>query len=448
MSLRHVHLAPGRRDRPRVAVALALLVVAAGIVVNVWRPLAPALPPVQTALDTFSPAVRRLVAAYRGPVVTAAVLRLAIGIVVPLAFVVGARGRRVVARLAGPVAHRPARAALVGGVIAIVTSLVTLPVDIWIGYVHNGRYGFRTAGALLWARDWLLNASLVWLTVAVGAAVLVAAMRRHPRGWPWRLTVWGTVIAGVLAMLYPLVVQPLFLSTHPLEAGPVRTEVERVLAASGEPGLQILVGDASRRTTRVNAFVVGIGPSRRVVLYDNLLQLPKDQIGLVVAHELAHREHRDIPRGVALTAVGLLPALLVLRRLLTSPGTAQLVRSRGPTDPRLVAVAVAFAAVAQLVGQPVAMVASRRAESAADWRALQVTDHPAALVRTVRIFTVRDLSMPDPPAWTVALWGTHPTIDQRIAMGVAYAREHGIALPDLAQVRADEAAQRHAGAGS
>ncbi len=443
MSLQGVHLGT-RRDRQGVAVVLALLLVIAGIVVNVWRPLAPALPDVQTPLDAFSPAVRDTIAAYRDPAVTAALLRMALSLLVPLAFVATRSGRRAVDRLAGRAAHSPARAALVGVVIAMVASLATLPLSIWIGYVHNGRFGFRTAGPWLWARDWIVGEALIWLVVGVGAAVFVAYVRRHPRGWPWRLTVWGTLVAGVLVLAYPLVVQPLFMATRPLGPGPVRDEVEHVLAAAGEPGLEILVGDASRRTTRVNAFVVGIGPSRRVVLYDNLLTLPPDQVGLVVAHELAHREHRDIPRGTALTAVGLLPALLVLRRLWTSAGTGRLLRTRGPTDPRLVAVALVFVAVAQILGQPFSMYVSRRAEAAADWRALQVTDHPAALVRTTRIFTVRDLSMPDPPGWAVALWGSHPTIDQRIRMAVLYAREHGIGLPDLATVRADEADLRNA----
>lgn len=432
---------PAERTLP--AAVLALVLATVGVAAVVWRPLAPPLGVVATDLDAFSPDVLRTVERFRQPRYVAGVLRLTLELAVPLLLVWTRRGRRLVAWVAGPRAHAPLRGGLVAATVVLLTELSTLPLDVWIGYVHDGRWGFRTSDLSLWLRD---RSVALALTLALGFAagvVLVWAVRRWPRSWPWRLVTLGTAAAAVLVLVYPLLVEPLFLSRTPLSDGPVRAELEEVLVAAGEPGLPISVVDASTRSTRVNAYVTGLGPTRQVVLYDTILALPPDQVAVVVAHELAHRQHADIPRGVVATAAALLVPLLLLRGLLGSPGAASLVGARGSSDPRLVAVAAAFVALVTLVGQPVGNWASRRAEAAADHRALTLSGAPDVLVRTARTFTVRDLSSPEPPRWAVFLWATHPPVGDRIRAAVAHAQRHGLELPELSELRERERELHH-----
>lgn len=421
--------------RPWLVAAAALAV--AGIAVNVWRPVAPPTRPVVTDLDDFPGSVLVVIDAYRGPRRAATMAVLALSAVVPVAVVVTRRGRRLLERVGGT--RRP----VVGGagvaVVAVaLTDLASLPVDLSVGYVHERRYGFRTSDVVGWLRDWGVTHGVAWVLAGLAGAVFVIALGRWPRSWPWRAVVVGTGVSAVLVLAGPLVLEPLLLETRELEDGGTRRAVEEVLARAGEPGVPIVVGDASRRTTKVNAYVSGLGPSRRVVLFDNLLELSPDQVAAVVAHELAHRQHRDIPRGVLLTAAALVPVALVTRAAVESRWVATQFTPRPGGDPRLVAVGVAVVAVASLVGLPVASALSRRAEAAADHRALVLTADPSPLIAIDRAFVLRDLADPTPPRWLHLLVGTHPTPSERIRAAVDQAQRQGYAVPTLAELSEDE----------
>lgn len=445
MSLRKVTLAPdtGRaRDHVLLPGLLAVTLAVAGIVVTVWRPLAPPVS-ATTELDGFAPAVLETVRAYVAPRYLALAGTTALSVLVPFWFLATERGRSVTRRLAGRDPHSARRAALVAVVVIGVASLARLPVALPVAYHRDRDWGFAAGSVWTWLSQWAVTVGGRLLAYAVGAAVLVWAIRRWPRSWPLRLTVLGTVVAAVVVLLHPLVIQPLTLDTRPLEEGPLRTELQQVLDRAGEPDVDILVGDASRRTTKVNAFVSGLGPSRQLVLYDTLLELPQDRITYIAAHELAHRQHEDVLRGVALSAAGILVGLVLLALVLRSPGTAAVLGARAPGDVRLVPLVVVLAVVGQLVAAPVAMAVSRRAEVAADHRALELTEDPAAMVATARTFVVRDLSDPTPPTWVRMLFGSHPTSIERIRAAAGFAEERGIDLPDLAAFRTAEADVRH-----
>lgn len=432
-----------RRERvaPWALAALALAI--AGIVVTVWRPLAPPVGGGTGELGRFGADVLSTVRDYRQPRYLVAVVATTLGVVVPLVFVASAWGRRRVASWSGPGEGGAVRAALVALRISVVTSLMVLPLAVYVGIVHDGRWGFRTRSTPGWFFDWLLRATGRWLMVAVLVAALLVAVRRWPRSWPYRVTVAGTALVAGFVVLHPLVVQPLFLPTGPLAEGPARDAITAVLERGDAADLPIHVGEASRNSTRVNALVTGLGPTERVVVYDNLLELTPDQIGVVVAHELAHHEHRDLPRGVALSATALLAGGLVLRRLLAAGGVQGAVGARHPADARMAAVVLAAVALGELAGNPVANLVSRRAEAAADARAVELTREPALLLTTTRVFTVRDLSDPDPPRLMRWLYGSHPTVSERIDYLEAWAAQHDIALPGLDEVQIGEADQRH-----
>lgn len=433
---RHVHAV--------VAVGLAV----AGVVVTVWRPVAPPLIGVATELDAFGPEVLSVVRAYVRPRRLGALAGMSVAVAVPVLAVTTSWGRRIVVRLAGDTHRRwPARGALVAVVITLAADVARLPVTFAFGYVQDGRYGFRTSGPLGWLRDWTLASGTGWLLTGIAAAGFVWLVARWT-DWRWILVWAATAGTAAVVLLGPVLFEPLWLPTRPLPEGPVREAVVPVLDRAGLGDTEILVGDASRRTTKANAYVSGLGPSRRVVLYDNLLELDPPRVASVVAHEIAHREHRDVARGVLLTATGLLPAALVLGALLRSRWVASRFAPRGRADPRLVAVAVAFAAVATVVSLPVANAVSRRAEAAADHRALELTRDPGAAVAVQRAFVERDLADPDPPAWSQALWGTHPSPSSRIRAAVAFAERNGIELPSLGELDDRLAPLRHPRIGS
>jgi STE24 endopeptidase len=176
--------------------------------------------------------------------------------------------------------------------------------------------------------------------------------------------------------------------------------------------------DASRRTTATNAYVWGIGRTKRVVIYDTLIQeLPDDQVRSVVAHELSHVVHRDVLRGLlwmAIVAPGATFLAMVLAERLNGGRPLG-----GPAA--LPALSLAGALASGGLGFASNLL-SRRVEARADADALELTDDPAAFIGLARSLTTTNLADPEPPRILHVLFGTHPTTMQRIGAGLAWSR--------------------------
>ena len=397
--------------------AAAALVVA-GVVAQVFRPLAPALGPLPSPERWFDTAHLERVAAYHQPLYAVALAALAVRVAVPCLAAFSNVGRRRVDWMVARVgARRPARAAaaVVVAVVAL-TDVVLLPIAFWAGYVHERAFGFQTQGPAGWFRDWAVATAISWLTVALLTLGGWTLVRRLPRSWPAAAGLTGAVLTAVTALGSPLVLEPLFLSTRSLEPGPVRAEVGRVLEAADLEVGQILVADASHRTTKENAYVSGLGATRRIVLYDTLLTgRPPPEVGLVLAHELGHVRNADIVRAVLLAGAG---------TVVLAYGLAGLVRWRarrgrqdGQADPRAAAVVLTAVVIAGVLALPVQQAASRRIEAAADLAALNLTQDPSTYVSMHLGLARSNLTDPAPPTSVTFLWKSHPPPVARLAMG-------------------------------
>jgi STE24 endopeptidase len=181
--------------------------------------------------------------------------------------------------------------------------------------------------------------------------------------------------------------------------------------------------DASRRTTAINAYVGGLGHTKRVVLYDNLIEdFPDDQVRSVLAHELAHVKNSDLPRGILWIAIVAPAGTFLLQRL--TERFASIGRDAGKEPGPAVIPALALALALVSFGLTCAgNVLSRAVEARADAFALQITRDPAAFIALERSLAIRNVSQPDPPRVWHVLFGTHPTTVERIGYGVTFERE-------------------------
>lgn len=398
--------------------AAAAALVVAGLAAQVVRPLAPDLGVLPPPSHWFDPTELAQAAAYRQPLYAAALVTLGIRVAVPCLVAFTARGRGIVDWIVeriGP--HRPARAAacVVVAVVAL-TDLALLPLTFWSGYVHEGAFGFRTQGLAGWARDWAVTTGLA---LGVIGGVVLAGWRiawRLERLWPPVIGLGAAALVALIALAAPLAIEPLFVQTRPLEADPIRAEVERVLARTDMRIDRILVGDASRRTTKENAYVSGLGATRQVVLADTLLaERTPAEVGLVLAHELGHLRAADDIRGALLAGAGMVVLVYGLAALVR--WRAATGRQSGQTDPRAAAAVVAVAVIAGVLGTPLQLASSRRAEAAADLVSLDLTADPATY-QAVHIGIARaNLADPAPPGWVMALRMTHPPTVARLEMG-------------------------------
>jgi STE24 endopeptidase len=328
----------------------------------------------------------------------------------------GGRGRAAEFRKAQ--ARPLVDAALLGVALSLAVGVAPLPLRA-IARRRALSVGLATQTWEAWAQDLLKGGALGLALNAGAASVAVALMRRFPRGW-W-LPASGVAVAGAgaLTFLAPVVLDPLFNSFTPLAEGQTRSDVLELADRAGVSVGEVYEVDASRRTSAANAYVSGLGATKRVVLFDTLLrELTREETRLVVAHELAHVRHRDVPRGLAhlaLSAPAGMYAVAQLTRCLDRSGTQ---RASAASLPALV---LALGLVSAAVGA-IACGLSRTVERRADAFSLTLADAPEPFISFERRIVTQNLADPDPPRWLVGLMGTHPPTIERIGIARAYAR--------------------------
>jgi STE24 endopeptidase len=268
-----------------------------------------------------------------------------------------------------------------------------------------------------WTEDRGLSLAITWVFASVGLLVVLGLARRAPRTWPLWAALAAATLAVVGSFVYPVLVEPLFNDFTPMKAGPLRSDILELAKREHVHVDDVLVADASRRTTTLNAYVSGFGSTRRVVVYDNLLTgLPQNQIEVIVAHELGHAKHQDVLTGTVLGAVGSAFGIGLLGLLFTRRGLLRRSEVESLADPRAVPLLLALVAVGSLLASPVESTISRAIEARADRTALEVTGQTDTFIAMQRQLALRSLSDPTPPAWSQFWFGSHPTTLQRIGL--------------------------------
>jgi STE24 endopeptidase len=406
------------RHRSRLSLALAATAVAAALATVLLRPKGGLID--AAAVDPtayFSAAELERASDFRGPQRLIAIAGL--GLSGATLAVLALRPPGSVRRALERAGRRPyLGAAGAGAGISLVLVLVGLPLAA-LRHQRSVDVGLSVQTWPEWLGDVGLSTAVELPLAAGGGALALALIRRFPRRWfiPGAGVVVAFAVLSVL--LYPLLVEPLFNKFERLPAGELRSEVLSLAERAEVDVGEVYRIDASRRTTGANAYVGGLGATKRVVLYDNLIEdFPRDQLRSVLAHELGHVRHRDVPRGLLWLAIVALPGTLLVQRLIERmAGEAR--RDTGPSVLPALALSLGLVSFAVTCA---GNVLSRQVEAAADAFALQATREPAAFIALERRLATSNVSDPDPPALTQLLFGTHPTTVERIGIGEAYAR--------------------------
>jgi STE24 endopeptidase len=249
-----------------------------------------------------------------------------------------------------------------------------------------------------------------FLFVALALAIAMG-LAGALRSWWW---IVGTPLFAALALLSTFLSIYLIPNTHPLRDPAIAADARALVATEGVAGTKVLVQRVSRSVTAPNAEAVGFGSTRRVVLWDTLLdgRFSRREIRVVTAHELGHIAHDHLLRRVGWLALFLLPATALV---------ALLTRGRGGLGrPEAVPLALFLYVALQLLTLPLWTLVSRHEETEADWSALQATHEPATARSLFERLATTSLGDPDPPAWSYVLYADHPTIAQRIALTQAW----------------------------
>jgi STE24 endopeptidase len=253
---------------------------------------------------------------------------------------------------------------------------------------------------------------------ALGGGVLVFGMRRFGGRWWIPGAVVVVAFGAITSYAAPVLLDPLFNDFKRLPQGELRADVLKLAREAGVDVGEVYEMDASRRTTAANAYVNGLGHTKRVVLYDTLIEdFTPAETRMVVAHELGHVHYHDMRGGLiwlAIVAPFGMWATAVLGERLAPRG--------GALGPRAVpAVALSIAIVVPVLTM-VSNQLSRDVERRADAFSLQLTQDPQTLIEFQRRIAIKNVSDPDPPALSRFLLGTHPTTLERLGMAEAFRR--------------------------
>ena len=311
----------------------------------------------------------------------------------------------------------PRAGAAVAAAIAIATGVAGLPLSA-VARERAKDVGLVTQDWTGWAGDVAKSQAIGAGFAALGGAVLVLGMRRFGSRWWLPGAVVVVAFGAITTYAGPVVLDPLFNEFTPLPRGELRSDVLRLAREAGVDVGQVYVIDASRRTTAANAYVNGLGHTKRVVLYDNLIDdFTPAETRLVVAHELGHVRHQDMRGGLIWLAVvapfGMRAAALLAERF--APRGAAL----GPRAVPAVALSIAIVVPVMTV---VSNQLSRDVERRADAFSLELTRDPETFVAFQERIAVKNVSDPDPPGLARFLLSTHPSTIERIGQAEAFGR--------------------------
>jgi len=366
------------------------------------------------AVEPFSPEEVERARAYHLPLYFAllADLALSLAVLALLAFAFLGDGLAdVVQAWAWPL-RTVALSAIVLGVLFV----VRLPLSFWRGYVREKRWGFSTQSPRAWLGDRLKAFGIGVVLASPMLLGFVAAVRWLPGTWPLVVGPAAAAVVLFLSFIAPVVLEPVFNRFEPLPDERLAADLRALADRAGVSIGEVLVADASRRTKKENAYVSGLGRTRRVVVYDTLLARAEPrQIELVVAHELGHRRMRHVVWGTVAAMAGAVIAVAALWLLLRAGAVLRAIGASGPGDPRIVPFVLLVAAVLQLAGGPFLAALSRGWERAADRFSLDLTGDAGLFERSHRDLARSNLSDLDPPRPIYLLLFTHPTPPERIA---------------------------------
>ncbi|HTM84259.1 MAG TPA: M48 family metallopeptidase [Mycobacterium sp.] len=397
-------------------VALAVALTVAAIMFVPWRSSSPTRAARMTALRDLPAGMVSRGRALHASLRPSSYGSLLAGLVAPLLLGFTPAGARIVAWVAQPFGGHWLAEALLGGlVILTIVWLASLPFTAWRHAVLRD-YGLSTQNWGGWAVDQLKSCAVGAVT---GAVVLAGfyTLTHVASGWWWSFgAVGAAALVVLLSFVFPLLVEPLFNTFASMPDGPLRDELTAMAARDGMPVQEVLVADASRRTTGLNAYVSGFGATRRIVVYDTLLrEAQPDEVRSVVAHELGHAKDRDPELGALLGAITAAAAVVALFLL----GHWDALLRRAGVDsigsPRAIGLVLAVMAVAGVVVGPVLNLVSRRVESRADQHALRLTGDAAAFAAMQLRLAEVNIADVHPPRIEYLLFATHPDTVERLA---------------------------------
>ncbi len=298
----------------------------------------------------------------------------------------------------------------------ILLALLGLPLNFYSGYIHEHKWNFsnHTIKSWLWEQVKASLVGLILMTLLLGLLFWIMAL--SPRSWWLIAGLAFAFVSVVLATIFPVVILPIFNKYTPIQNKELTDPLEKILSEGGLKSSGFFKEDMSRQTKKENAFLAGLGKTRRVVLGDNLMEsMSIPEIESIIAHEIGHYKHRHIWKNLVIGTVQGLVVFFILNwamRILFS----QFLSSTTWNLTLFPIFAILMGGISSFLFGPLSNALSRYFERQADRYALKTIQDREAFMTAMAGLADRNLSNAYPEWWVKLLYYSHPPVGERLKM--------------------------------
>lgn len=300
-------------------------------------------------------------------------------------------------------------------ILIVVTTVATLPFDFYFGYVIEHRFGFSNLDVPGWLKLQAKSFAVAFpLSVLIGVAAY-SLLRAFPRAWVILVPAGALALQLVMTVLFPILILPLFFKVQAVTDPALLEPLREVCRKAGVELEEVKLIDASRYSSKTNAFFTGFGRHKSIYLFDTLVKKhTPEETAAVLAHELGHWKHNHVAKGIALSTAGLVAACLLLYVFFPRIEATPFLHARSLTDVASLPVLVLLASIAGFMTSPVSSGVSRLFERQADRACLEWTPEREVYINDFRKLAIENRAnlLPHP---AVVFWRySHPPIVERI----------------------------------
>ncbi len=285
--------------------------------------------------------------------------------------------------------------------------LITFSISYYSGFVIERLFNLTTQSFSGWLIDYLKSFMVSFFVYLILFGGLYILLLHVPQYW-FVIAVFVLIIFIVLGIfLYPLIIDPLFYNFKSLESEPIKSQIKEMASKAGIRVEEILVADASRRTIKANAYFTGLGKSKRIIIYDNLLKNFSEKEALaVIAHEMGHWKKMHLLKKMAVAVAGGILTLFIIKVIINSMNISY--------DFKAIIIAFLIFSLLSFVVMPLENYISRKFEKEADRLSVGLTQEPEGHIELMQKLARSNLSNVEPSRIVKYIIYSHPPIMERI----------------------------------
>ena len=302
----------------------------------------------------------------------------------------------------------------------ILSTLIGLPLGYYSSFIHEHKWGFSNYTNKTWILDQLKSFAVSFILLPIMLGIFFWVLWKFPNIWWLVAATVTTLISIIFVTLFPVVILPIFNKYDPIEDEKLTSQLSEILLKAGLNPSGFFRQDMSRQTKKENAFLAGMGNTRRVVIADNLLEhMSLSEIKSVIAHEVGHYRFSHLPKNIAISTAQQL-VIFYLLNIIMKILYPDFLTSNINNLSLFPIFSLIMGLLSSLLFGPLNNMISRYFERQADRTSLDLYPNKDAFQKAMAGLANRNLSNAYPEWWVKLLYYSHPPIGERLSFAENY----------------------------